>query len=125
MAKIVYDVSITYPNKEPEIIAALEYRGHGETAEHDITESYLTKLEATLERMETGKRGVLRVGGKLFTVSDEALPHVQVIVRSIIQDPTLDGLHNPEGTPVFTETELATAPAVMRSVVATVTKVVK
>jgi hypothetical protein len=95
MPKVVYEVSVQYPAKPVEVVGNLETIT--EASEAQIADRYLNLLEATLEKIETGKRGVIRIGSRVFPVSDDNLPQLGITIRSVIQDPSDDGLHNPTG----------------------------
>ena len=95
MPKVIYDMTVIFWGETPETITNLETTS--EFTEGEIAEVYLQKLEATLEKIETGKRGVLRIGGRVIPVSDERVPSLTAKIQSVIQDRSADGLHNPEG----------------------------
>ena len=96
MAKITYDVQIKYPGTDEEVVSNLEFVGPGDTTNEQVAQIYLDKILLALEKLETGKRGAIQIGGQIFPVNDERMPRLWVNITSVVQDASSDGLHAPE-----------------------------
>lgn len=82
MIKIIYDVYLQFVGKDTIVISGLEkvVKKPNEGEESFITEEYLKKLETTLEKIETGRNGLLRVGSEIFHVDVTNIPRISVKV---------------------------------------------
>lgn len=82
MIKIVYNLTLQFTGKDTIVVESLEKlveaSALGEA--NVIAQEYLDKLEATLEKIETGKNGLIRVGSEIFSVTVDNIPRISVHV---------------------------------------------
>lgn len=85
--KAIYDVSVQFAGEEPIVARVEEDQLPATITEADIAEKYLERLEATLEKVATGRHGTLRVGSRVIPVSDTRVPEISVRFNTVIYTP--------------------------------------
>lgn len=86
MARVIYDVTVSEPGKDPYVIRVDESGLPEETSKADLAERILSRMEAALERAATGPAGTFRIGGHIIPVTLTSIPRIEVEINTFIRD---------------------------------------
>lgn len=84
MTTLTYTVKVSIPGQELQLVENLTYTSVGNNPETEVLNQLLDNIEATLVKMETGSRGVIRIGNKIFVITDEKVPVIEVVTNCLI-----------------------------------------